>query len=136
MIEKLDMDKLQKLVYYINNVKMGTMQRDELNRVIIGGIIRGEIDTDELFIGPASPGGTGIEDFVSAAAGLGLSGWIKSAELYQEYVAYCNGSDRRPETLGMFGKLLVALGVERKKRADANCYYIGDRVGQSGGDVL
>lgn len=128
MIEKLDMDKLQKLVYYINNVKMSGMQREQLNRVIIGGIIRGEMDTDKLFAEPFTSEETSISQFLGSAflfQDETVQGkWVQATSLYEKYDRWCAANGIQPETLTVFGRSIKDLGIQFKKKADGNYYLI------------
>ena len=128
MIEKLDMDKLQKLVYYINNVKMSGVQRERLNCVIISGILRGEIDTADLVIGPASPEASNILQFLDSEVFIEdealMKKWIQANVLYEKYDCWCGANGLKPESLTIFGRTLKDMGVQRKKQSDGNYYCI------------
>lgn len=128
MTEKLDMDRLQKLVYFINNVKMSGVQREQLNRVIIGGIIKGEIDTERIFTEPFVSEETSINKFLDSDylnEGEELRGkWVQAISLYEKYDSWCSANGLRPETLTIFGRSLKDMGIEFKKKADGNYYLL------------
>lgn len=127
MLEKLDMDKLQKLVYYINNVKMSGTQRDRLNGVIISGIVRGELDTDELLVPEADA--LDINEFFTSDEIVcnkdTQSGkWIQAAKLYDIYCAWCDRTSVKAESASAFGRAMKELGLPFKKKSDGNYYQI------------
>lgn len=127
MLEKLDMDKLQKLVYYINNVKMSGPQREQLNRVVISGILRGEIDTDELFPKVQDEESSIIRFLESEelfADEEARQGWIQANKLYEKYDRWCGAKGIEPDSLSTFGRALKDMGVSFKKKADGNYYQI------------
>ncbi len=128
MIEKIDMDKLQKLVFFINNVKMSGIQRERLNRVIIGGIIQGEIDTEKLLTEPFASEETSISKFLDSVYlndDEELRGkWVQAISLYERYDRWCSANGLRPETLTVFGRSLKDMGVEFKRKADGNYYLL------------
>lgn len=123
MIEKIDMDKLQKLVYYINNVKMTGTQSEQLNRAIVGGILQGEIDTDNLFIGSVMLEISNIEQFLHSDSII-HGEWIQANDIYEEYTHWCGENNTKPESISMLGRVLKDLGVQFKKKADGNYYLI------------
>ena len=127
MVEKLDMEKLQKLVYFINNVKMSGPQRERLNRFIIRGILHGEIETDKLAQDvPCEE--TSVSKFVVSAELFedqeARQGWIQSAKLFGKYENRCAANGISPESSSVFGRALKDMGVEFKKKADGNYYRI------------
>lgn len=127
MLEELDMGKLQKLVYFINNVKMSSSQRERLNQLIISGILRGEIDTDELARDvPCEE--TSASRFLASAELFedqeARQGWIQATKLYGKYQNWCAANGINSESSAAFGRALKDMGVEFKKRADGNYYQI------------
>lgn len=125
MIEKIDMDKLQKLVYYINNVKMSGSQRERLNGVIIGGILRGELNTDEFSSSREEV--SSIQQFLESDVMLGediLGQWVQANSFYEKYDCWCNANGIKAESLTAFGRYLKDTGVEFKKKSDGNYYRI------------
>ena len=133
MIEKLDMEKLQKLVYYVNSAKMSGPQRERINAEIIVGILHGEIDTDRLL---TSGGGeeTSVSrfwdsDFLAEPRTAGT--WIQATNLYELYNRWCDANGIRPESMTAFGRSLKDMDVGFKKKADGNYYRLGD---ESDGD--
>lgn len=127
MIETLDMEKLQKLVYYVNSAKMSGPQRERINAEIIVGIIRGEIDTDRLL-----SSGAGEETSVSRfwdsdflAERRMVSAWVQATELYELYNRWCDANGIKPESLSTFGRSLKDMDVGFKKKADGNYYWLG-----------
>jgi hypothetical protein len=132
VIEKLDMDKLQKLVYYINNVKMSGPQREQLNRVIVSGILRGEIDTESLYIASESPETASIDRFLLSDAlriAEDVQGqWIQANVLYGKYDRWCGVNGTIPESPTVFGRRLKDMDIPFKKKADGNYYMIDPSV--------
>ncbi len=125
MIETIDMYKLQKLVYYINNVKMSGPQRERLNGVIIGGILRGELNTDELSSNQEEV--SSIQQFLESDVLLSedISGqWVQANSFYEKYDCWCNANGIKPESLTAFGRYLKDTGVEFKKKSDGNYYLV------------
>lgn len=128
MLEKIDMEKLQKLVYYINNVKMSASQRERMHGVIVGGILHGEINTDDLMVGSTAHVAESIDQFLESDFLFmddEIQGkWIQANVLYEKYDHWCGAGGIRPESLSIFGRYLKDTGVQFKKKADGNYYLI------------
>ncbi|MCI1965861.1 MAG: winged helix-turn-helix domain-containing protein [Oscillospiraceae bacterium] len=132
MTEKLDMEKLQKLVYYVNNAKMSGAQREQINRAVIVGILHGEIDTDVIFrvedIQETSVSRFWDSDFLSERRLKGA--WVQATELYELYNRWCDANGIRADSMTIFGRSLKDMDVGFKKKADGNYYWLGAETNQ------
>lgn len=126
MLEELNMDKLQKLVYYVNNVKMSGVQREQIHRAVIAGILHGEINT-ELIFRTEDVQETSVSRFLDsdflAERGLGSS-WIQATKLYELYNRWCDANGIKPDPMTTFGRSLKDMDVSFKKKADGNYYRL------------
>ncbi|MVB11054.1 hypothetical protein CAFE_17560 [Caprobacter fermentans] len=133
MTEKLDMEKLQKLVYYVNNAKMSGPQREQINRAVIVGILHGEIDTDMIFrIEDVQE--TSVSRFLDSdflAERCLANDWIQATELYELYNRWCDANGIKPESLTTFGRNLKDMDVSFKKKADGNYYRLDSEPDQA-----
>lgn len=125
MTVAIDMEKLQMIIYYVNSVRMSNVRREELHRVVLQGILVGEVDVDSLFGAlprlPASNIRTFLRSFVGAG---GNEGEIQAQDLYAAYVEWCEKMEDPPESSTTFGRCLKEMGVAKVKRADANYYQL------------
>lgn len=127
--ETLNLEKLQNIVYYINNVKMTISQREELHRFVIEGILVGKMDTDKLFLSGSAPTATNtnpdMERFIQILCeNCSPPEWVRAQELYDRYVEWCKGEGLEQEANTVFGAALVVAGIKKKKQSDANYYLV------------
>lgn len=129
MVKILDMEQLQKIVYYVNNVKMSIAQREELHRFVIDGILVGEIDTSKLFLRGSKTmepqTDTDTENFIHILReNCSPPQWVRAQELYDRYVKWCEDEGVEQVANATFAAALVAAGTKKKKRSDGNYYLV------------
>lgn len=121
----LDMEKLQMIVYYANSVRMSSVRREELHRVVLQGILVGEVELDLLFGEAPQLPATNIRTFLRSYVDAGGNeGEVRAQALYDAYVEWCGDMAEPPETASMFGRYLSEMGIRKVKRADANYYRL------------
>lgn len=121
----LDMEKLQMIIYYANSIRMSAARREELHRVVLQGILVGEVDLDLLFSDAPQLTATNIRTFLrSYVEAGGNEGEVRAQELYDAYVEWCGDMAEPSETVSTFGRYLREIGIRKIKRADANYYRL------------
>ena len=121
--EELTMSKLQQLTYYICNSKMSKSQRDVVDRAIVMGILNGKLDVDSIFPPAAEDPTTSVTQFFAQIRQKG-GGEFAATKLYDQYCAWCEGTDAVMSTAMKFFQLLPALGAQKVKRESGNFYII------------
>lgn len=119
----IDLNKVQLVIYYLNNVRMSDTRRERLHCLMVEGILKGSLDMEEFFAKTLPARSTGVEVFAwEVRAKLEGQGWIQAELLYERYAEWCRQQGVAVRSQGVFGRVLREIGVRKKSAKDANYY--------------
>ena len=130
---KLDMPKLQGLVYCLNNAKISRVQMDQLHCVIVQGILTGEVDLDLFAVIPQQEAPVNALRYLQQLPHEG--GWVMASKVYEGYRQWCQQEGLVPDGVRTFCQLLLSSGIPHKKAANGTLYFLGGREPEAARDA-